>query len=207
MDRILKKDGLSLELLRKISVQSSLNINLKKNLKYFDKVELLNEIRVICENYDENDQIHEIEADYRIKSFQSAKLKYERYYPDHQARKVFDDLLGFRALCDDYDEILQFDKVEHIRIADLSKGKATDDGYRGVHVYYQINNHYYPIEIQYNTFYDRQINNWLHKYIYKYYKDPTIGKIMREKYESGEIRSEKEFREVLPNVLSCCKTI
>ena len=49
---------------------------------------------------------------------------------------------------------------EHIRIADMSKGKANDDSYRGVHVYYQASNYHYPIEIQYNTFYDRQLNNW-----------------------------------------------
>ena len=46
-------------------------------------------------------------------------------------------LLGFRSLCDEYDSILQLGKLENFRIADMSKGKAIDDGYRGVHVYYQ----------------------------------------------------------------------
>ena len=49
----------------------------------------------------------------------------------------------------------------------MSGGKARDDGYRGVHAYFQLSNFHYPIENQYNTFYDRQINNWLHKYVYK----------------------------------------
>ena len=88
------------------------------------------------------------------------------------------------------------------RIADMSSGKAVDDGYRGVHVYYQKSGKYYPIEIQFNTLFDRQLNNWLHDYLYK--KDYPIEteRILREKYESGLIRNEHEFKEVLNNVLS-----
>ena len=33
-------------------------------------------------------------------------VKNNRYYPDYQARKVFDDLLGFHSLCDNYDDVL-----------------------------------------------------------------------------------------------------
>ena len=43
----------------------------------------------------------------------------------------------------------------------MSNGKAVDDGYRGVHVYYQKSGQHYPIEIQFNTLFDRQLNNWL----------------------------------------------
>ena len=52
------------------------------------------------------------------------------------------------------------------------------------------------------TLFDRQMNNWLHDYLYK--KDYPIetGRILREKYESGLIRNEHEFKEVLNNVLS-----
>ena len=77
-------------------------------------------------------------------------MKYNRYYPDHQTRKVFDDLLGFRSLCNDYDDILQLEKLPSFRVANMSFGKANDDGYRGVHVYYQHSGIHYPIEIQYN---------------------------------------------------------
>ena len=49
----------------------------------------------------------------------------------------------------------------------MTKGKAIDDGYRGVHVYYQKSGRHYPIEIQFNTLFDRQLNNWLHDYLYK----------------------------------------
>lgn len=43
----------------------------------------------------------------------------------------------------------------HKSIADMSSGKAVDDGYRGVHVYYQKSGKHYPIEIQFNTLFDR----------------------------------------------------
>lgn len=88
------------------------------------------------------------------------------------------------------------------RIADMTKGKAEDDGYRGVHVYYQKSGRHYPIEIQFNTLFDRQLNNWLHDYLYKKDYPVETGKIMREKYENGLIRNEYEFKEVLNNVLS-----
>ena len=42
-----------------------------------------------------------------------------------------------------------------IRIVDMSKEKENDDDYRGVHVYYQKGIFHYPIEIQFNTYYDR----------------------------------------------------
>ncbi len=37
IEKILKRDGLSLEKLEEISYHSQLGINLKKNLHYFDK--------------------------------------------------------------------------------------------------------------------------------------------------------------------------
>lgn len=36
-----------------------------------------------------------------------------------------------------------------------------------VFIYISKDNSYYPIEIQFNTLYDRQLNNWLHEYLYK----------------------------------------
>ena len=52
--------------------------------------------------YDSAEGLDDLALDYRIKSVQSAILKYKRYYPDHQARKVFDDLLGFRSKWNNY---------------------------------------------------------------------------------------------------------
>lgn len=84
----------------------------------------------------------------------------------------------------------------------MREGKAKNDGYRGIHLYFQINHSYYPIEIQVNSYYDRQLNNWLHKYLYKRNYPDGIGNALREAYECGKIKNEKEFQEVLINVLS-----
>lgn len=205
MNDILKKDGLTIELLMELSYKSELGLRLKKNLHYFDKEALFAELEKMNEWYDTCDCLHDVTIDYRIKSMQSVRLKYERYYPDHQTGKVFNDMLGFRTLCDNYEEVLELADCEYIRVADMSKGKANDDGYRGVHVYFQLDHFHYPIEIQYNTYYDRQLNNWFHKYLYKKNSDNEIGKLLRRLYENAKIRTESEFKEVLNDVLSGCK--
>ena len=51
-NKILKKDGLSLEILYKLSYQSKLGINLKKNLHYFEKNSLFQELICVNEWYD-----------------------------------------------------------------------------------------------------------------------------------------------------------
>ena len=205
MSNILERDGLTIDLLKKLSYKSELGINLKKNLHYFDKDSLFDELKKINRWYDCFEELHELALDYRIKSMQSAILKYNRYYPDHQLRKVFDDLLGFRSLCDNYDDILKLRVISELRIADMSKGKANDDGYRGIHVYFQLDGSHYPIEIQYNTYYDRQFNNWLHKYIYKKNYDNCIRVQLRKMYESAEVLTEQKFKEALKNVLFDCE--
>ena len=91
--------------------------------------------------------------------------------------------------------------LRNFRIADMTNGKANDDGYRGIHVYFQLDRKHYPIEIQYNTYYDRQFNDWLHKYVYKKKYDNSIGCYLRKRYESAKILSEKEFKEGLDHLL------
>ena len=204
MSNILERDGLALGILKQLSYKSELGINLKKNLHYFDKEILFEELQKVNNWYDEFEELHELALDYRIKSVQSAILKFNRYYPDHQAGKVFNDLLGFRSLCDNYEDVLSLKDLDDLRIADMSKGKANDDGYRGVHIYYQVDNFHYPIEIQYNTYYDRQFNNWLHKYIYKKNYDNSVGCHLRKLYENAKILSEQDFKEELKHVLSDC---
>ena len=51
-NQILKKDGLSLEILYKLSYQSKLGRNLKKNLHYFEKNSLFQELICVNEWYD-----------------------------------------------------------------------------------------------------------------------------------------------------------
>lgn len=197
---ILNRDGLSVDLLTRLSYKSELGISLKKTLRHFNKEELFAELININQWYDMQDLLYDIVIDYRIKSEQSARLKYYRYIEGREAEKVFNDLLGFRTLCDSYKEILAL-KSKQFYIVDMSKGKAHDDGYRGVHVYFQIDHFHYPIEIQYNTYYDRQINNWLHKYLYKKQYPNNIGQKLRLRYEQGYIKNEFDFKEVFKDVL------
>jgi len=204
MSNILQRDGLTIDILEKMSYKSELGINLKKNLHYFDKEKLLEEIIKVNAWYVEFAELYNLALDYRIKSVQSAMLKYERYYPDHQARKVFDDLLGFRSLCDNYEDVLVLKNISELRVADMSNGKANDDGYRGIHVYYQKDGMHYPIEIQYNTYYDRQFNNWLHKFVYKRNYKSNVGLQLRKMYENARIQTEIDFKEALEHVLSDC---
>ncbi|RNM33203.1 hypothetical protein DMP05_08830 [Slackia isoflavoniconvertens] len=187
-----------------LSFQSNLGISLKKNLHYFDQSQLLEELDEVRRWYLMQPQLSDLPIDYRIKSQQSIELKFSRYYPDHQVRKVFNDILGFRSLVDSYKPLLDFSLSDSIRIADMSLGKAHDDGYRGVHVYYQRSGFCYPIEIQYNTFYDRQFNNWLHKYTYKRVLDVRVGARLRLLYERGKIRNEEQFVRSIRDVLSGC---
>ena len=200
---ILERDGLSLEELKTLSFQSNLGISLKKNLHYFDQSQLLEELDEVRRWYLMQPQLSDLPIDYRIKSQQSIELKFSRYYPDHQVRKVFNDILGFRSLVDSYKPLLDSSLSDSIRIADMSLG-THDDGYRGVHVYYQRSGFCYPIEIQYNTFYDRQFNNWLHKYTYKRVLDVRVGARLRLLYERGKIRSEEQFVRSIRDVLSGC---
>ena len=58
-----------------------------------------------------------------------------------------------------------------------------------------------------NTYYDRQLNNWLHKYLYKRNYPNNVGLRIRELYENGKIINESMFMEVLKDVLSYCKGI
>lgn len=46
------------------------------------------------------------------------------------------------------------------------------------------------------VYYDRQLNNWLHKYVYKKNYPNGVGCSWRSAYENGTIKSEKDFKKV-----------
>ena len=200
-DDILFVNGLSEAILDSLSYRTQLGRSLKNNIHHFEKADVLTEMLDMTNWLYEHEALSEIALDYRIKSMQSISNKYDRYYPDRQMRQVFNDILGFRAFCDSYKQVLALES-DIFRIVDMSNGKNNDDGYRGVHLYYQKDNFHYPIEIQYNTLYDRQLNNWLHDHIYKKDYPNSVGILLREKYESGEIHDEDSFMEVLKCVIS-----
>ena len=196
IEDILQLNGLSIDILEALSYKSKIGKSLKQNLHYFNRDELLDELDDMILWLSEQTVLDEIALDFRIKSLDSIKLKYERYYPSRQVRQVFNDVLGFRASCDDYRELTTMDS-SLFRLVDMSNGKANDDGYRGVHLYYQMDNFHYPIEVQFNTLFDRQLNNWLHCYLYKRNYPNTVGQILRKQYEDGKIRNREEFEDVL----------
>lgn len=199
-EELLELHGLSIEILNELSFESHLPLSLRDDLGKVDKDALLNELKTYSNWLNEQELLSNVSIDYRIKSFESIETKYERYYPNREIRKVFNDILGLRDLCDDYQEILSV-QDKRVRIVDLSRGKQDDDGYRGVHLTYRRGIQYYPIELQFNTFYDRQLNNYLHDYVYKKEYPKDIGGVLRELYEKGEIRTLDEFKEVLEDVL------
>lgn len=201
MISVFARDGLSVDILSSLSFRSELGISLKKNLHYFDREALLKELNSARRWYMSSEILEQLPIDCRVKSSQSIVLKFDRYWPDHQVRKVFNDLLGFRSTVDSYDDVLRLDD-RHLKVVDLTKGKAIDDGYRGVHVYFTLAPGYYPIEIQYNSYFDRQINNWLHKYVYKHCDDPEIGRGLRLCFERGQFHDESGFLRRLNDVLS-----
>ena len=198
---ILEKVGLSIKILDSLSYKTNLTVSMKRTLRHFNKQDVLQDIRNAREWYNTQAIIYKLPIDLRIKSIGSAELKFNRY-PDSTFSRVFNDILGFRSICSNYEEVISLETEEKIRIVDMSKGKKNDDGYRGVHVYYQKDNFHYPIEIQFNTYYDRQFNDWMHNLFYKRGYDDAIGRYLRKSYEDGKIKNVEEFKEVLANVLS-----
>lgn len=203
----LGKNGLSVSILHELSYKSKMGKSFVGSLRKFDKKLLFEEISDVILFYQESDLLDDVDLDYRIKSIDSCTRKYDKFYPEMRLEKVFNDILGFRMLTDNYNILLNGEKTKELRIVDMSNGKANDDGYRGVHIYFQPDHFYYPIEIQANTYYDRQLNNWLHKYLYKKRYPNSVGRTLRQEYESGKILSEREFEEVLDYVLSHSKEI
>lgn len=196
------KNGISVKELEMLSYRSDLGRSLVHGLNKFNKNMLFQEIKKVISFYQKTSILDSVDMDYRIKSEDSCMRKYEKFYPEMRLEKVFNDLLGFRMLVNNYDIFQSIDKANGFRIVDMSDGKANDDGYRGVHIYYQPTHFHYPIEIQANSYYDRQMNNWLHKYVYKRGYPDGIGKTMRKEYETGKIINEKKFLEVMNDVLS-----
>lgn len=203
---ILDKVGLNINTLDSLSYKSNLAVSMKRTLRHFDKRAVLEDIRNARQWYNKQNILYKLPIDLRIKSIGSASIKFDRY-PDSTFSRVFNDILGFRSICSNYDEVLSLESEDKIRVVDMSKGKTHDDGYRGIHVYYQKDNFHYPIEIQFNTYYDRQFNDWMHDKFYKRGYSDQIGIILRKLYEDGKIKSSKEFEEVLADVLSNCEAI
>lgn len=188
----MKTINIDWKMLDELSCRTKLGKSLKNTLRKFDKVELFDEIYNWINFLTSN--MTEGSYEFRVKSLQSCNMKYNKYYPSVQVEKAFNDVLGIRIIVDSYDEVDGMIVPEVVKIADMRNGKANDDGYRAIHMYYQKDHFHYPIEIQFVTSKDRQFNEWLHIFLYKYEKDNSIGVRLRKLYEDGMIQNENDFR-------------
>lgn len=195
------------ELLDELSYKTNLGKSLSNTLRKFDKEDLFDELSSVIEFFMESSLEEKLPFEQRVKSLQSCVLKYDRYYPSREVEKVFNDILGIRIVIDDYTLFDSLELPKQIRIADMREGKANDDGYRGIHLYFQKDHYHYPIEIQFMTASDKQFNEWLHIRTYKYVTDNKIGSYLRTLYNKGIIISEDDFRKELENVLFNSKEI
>lgn len=195
------------KLLDDLSYKTNLGKSLRNTLRKFDKENLFDELSNVIEFFMESSLEEKLPYEQRVKSLQSCVLKYNKYYPSKEVEKVFNDILGIRIVIDDYSLFDALELPEQVRIADMREGKANDDGYRGIHLYFQKDHYHYPIEIQFMTASDKQFNEWLHIRTYKYVSDNKVGSYLRTLYEEGKIISEEDFRKELENVLSNSKEI
>ena len=99
-----------------------------------------------------------------------------------------DCVLNYSTVCEVSDK--------DIRLVNMSQGKRTNDGYRGVHGYYQASSRHYPIEIQFFTEKDLWFNNLLHTYVYKC-RSVEVGVALRKDFDERVITDEANFMEVL----------
>ena len=192
------KQFISKEILDELSYCSSLGQSLKQiSLSKTPIEKIIQDIGKYRANYVDV-LIQENLIGSRFKSDDSIYRKYEKTIKNNGGfKQCFNDVLGFRLHMEEYPT----EFPEYFRVVDLRKGKATDDGYRAIHHYYQRDNRAYPIEIQLWCGKDFQYNVWSHKYIYKY-DSAELGKRMYRLYCENQIKTEEEFFEKLEKVRS-----
>ena len=107
MLRELIKNGLSIDALRDLSYESKMGKSLVNSLRKFDRETLFGEVSEMIRFYQENEMLDNIDLDYRVKSLDSCIRKYNKFYPEMRLEKVFNDILGFRMLVDNYNVLLE----------------------------------------------------------------------------------------------------
>jgi putative GTP pyrophosphokinase len=129
-------------------------------------------------------------------------LKISRYRGQQKKLKsCFNDILGLRIVVSSYNTL---DSIpDYFKVVDMRNGKANDDGYRGIHLYYSKSNNHYPIEIQIWEKRDEQFINWCHKYTYKTPISMKVQCTLRKWYDIGKIKTELDFQQALETLKSC----
>lgn len=186
---VLVEQFISKEILDELSYRSTLGQSLKQiSLSKTPLEKIIQDIGRYRANYVDI-LIQENLIGSRFKSDDSIYRKYKKTLENHGGfKQCFNDVLGFRLHIEKYPAVFP----EYFRVVDLRKGKKIDDGYRAIHLYYQRDNHAYPIEIQLWCGEDFQYNIWSHRHIYKY-DDARIGKEMYDFYIKNQITTEDDF--------------
>lgn len=199
----------TLELMERLSFETTLGISLKNSmtkLSSFDDNTLFADFEQIESRAFRVIENATVACDFRAKCMESIENKLLRSKVAAQAglvrpiEKVLNDLIGLRVKVDSYDVIRKFAFGTDYRVVDMTEGKACDDGYRAVHIYYQPSHKHYPVELQLMTEFDGKFNAWLHEATYKIKGREDIGGTLRQLYERGVIADEEKFKETL-NVL------
>lgn len=185
---------LSEDVLAKISYTSNFTQSLKTiSLRKTPLDEILKDIESYRALYSSEIVRQENIIGSRFKSVDSILRKYEKTLRTGGGfKQCFNDVLGFRLHFEEYPKSFP----NYFRVVDLRNGKQIDDGYRAIHLYYQRDNHSYPIEVQLWCGEDYKFNIWSHKLVYKYL-EPELGKMLYEQYKRGEILTEDDFKNKL----------
>ena len=190
MDKLMKAASMctnkiklpSKEILDAISIKSSYGRSMNK-LKITD--DLVNCVMADVISYECLVQNSDVLKDYafRVKAEDSIMRKIERY-PDKDAKQIFNDVLSLRLIVDEYPETYP----DYFRVVDMSEGKADNDGYRGVHLYYKRDNYSYTIEIQLWSKEHQEFNTWMHRKGYK-----TVDDILNNRFKKEDKEEKNNF--------------
>ncbi len=139
----LEKNGLSMEVLEQLAYETQMEKSLKNTLHKFDEEKIFQEISDIIEFYQDCHILDDIALDYTNK---------EHGFMRKEISKILSKYADYQCLLND-------ELPQGMRLVNMSTGKARNDGYRGIHLYYQPSHRVYPIEIQVNTFYDTTVKS------------------------------------------------
>lgn len=135
---------------------------------------------------------------FRFKSDYAIRQRYERGVRNGwDYCKTFSDVLSFRLKLREYPKVLPtYFKVDDCRMGGYVPEGYSDNGYRGMHLFFQLSPQHYPIEIQMWSAGDWNFNLWCQtKGVF--FMDPKIGRTLREMYQAGKVHDFDQFKKEL----------
>jgi putative GTP pyrophosphokinase len=192
------------EIAKEFSLPSGLSTSLKNSTQKFKWEDIIIDLcqarEIAMEKFDSLKLPNTVL--FRVKSENSCSLKFNKFVTlgTFPLSRALNDIVGFRVICD-----YSIKAPAEYTAVNMLSGKKNDDGYRGMHYYYQASNMHYPVEIQVNSEHDSFFNVLLHECVSKYESANEIGSKLRKLYESGNIYNRETFIKELLNVSSSKK--